>query len=104
MKSIVLLILAGASAHGQSASTLNDGYQGIFRIGAVLNPAQFEERDARANPIVAAKFNTISPENILKWGLGYPRADGYNFDPVDHYVAFGAKAPDFYRRALPGLA
>ena len=24
-------------------------------------------------------------------GLVYPRADGYNFDPVDHYVAFGAK-------------
>ena len=68
MKSIVLLILAGASAHGQSASTLNDAYQGIFRIGAALIPAQFEERDARANPIVAAKFNTISPENVLKWG------------------------------------
>jgi GH35 family endo-1,4-beta-xylanase len=91
MKFIVLLILAGASAYGQSASTLKDAYQRTFRIGAALNPAQFEERDARANPIVAAQFNTISPENVLKWGLVHPRADGYNFDPADHNVAFGAK-------------
>jgi endo-1,4-beta-xylanase len=91
MKSIVLLILASAGAHGQSASTLKDAYQGIFRIGAALNPAQFEERDARANPIVAAQFNTISPENVLKWGSVHPRVDGYNFDPADRYVAFGEK-------------
>ena len=76
MKSIVLVFLTGASAHGQSASTLKDAYQRTFRIGAALNPAQ---------------FNTISPENVLKWGLVHPRADGYNFDPADHYVAFGAK-------------
>jgi endo-1,4-beta-xylanase len=91
MKFIALFILTGATAQGQSASTLKDAYQGIFRIGAALNPAQLEERNARANPIVAAQFNTISPENVLKWVLVHPRVDGYNFEPADRYVAFGEK-------------
>ena len=56
-----------------------------------MNPAQFEERDPRGNPIIAAQFNSISPENALKWQSIHPRPDGYNFDPADHYVAFGEK-------------
>jgi endo-1,4-beta-xylanase len=91
MKPLALLILAAALAHGQTAPTLKGAYQGIFRIGAALNPAQFEERDARGNPIIAAQFNSISPENVLKWGLVHPRPDGYNFEPADRYVAFGEK-------------
>jgi endo-1,4-beta-xylanase len=91
MKSLPLVLLAAALAHAQPAPTLKDAYQGIFRIGAALNAAQFEERDPRSNPIIAAQFNTISPENALKWQSIHPRVDGYNFDPADHYVAFGEK-------------
>jgi endo-1,4-beta-xylanase len=91
MKPLALIVLAAAVAQGQTAPTLKGAYQGIFRIGAALNPAQFEERDPRGNPIVAAQFNTISPENVLKWGSVHPLADGYNFGPADRYVAFGEK-------------
>ena len=57
-----------------------------------MNPApQFEERDPRGNPIIAAQFDTISPENVLKWGEVHPLADAYNFGPADRYVAFGEK-------------
>ena len=80
MKSLPLILLAAAAAHAQSATTLKDAYKGIFRIGAALNPAQFEERDPRSKPIIAAQFNTISPENALKWQSIHPRVDGYNFD------------------------
>lgn len=90
MKSLSLILLA-AAAHAQSATTLKDAYKGIFRIGAALNPAQFEERDPRSNPIIAAQFDTISPENALKWQSIHPRADGYNFESADRYVAFGEK-------------
>jgi endo-1,4-beta-xylanase len=91
MKPLTLIVLAAALAQAQPATTLKDTYRGIFRIGAALNQAQFEERDQRANPIIAAQFNTISPENVLKWGLVHPRPDGYDFDPADRYVAFGEK-------------
>ena len=88
---ILPLILLAATAHAQPVPTLKDAYQGIFRIGAALNPAQFEERDPRSNPIIASQFNTISPENALKWQSIHPRVDSYNFEPADHYVAFGEK-------------
>ncbi|HJZ98766.1 MAG TPA: endo-1,4-beta-xylanase [Candidatus Solibacter sp.] len=91
MKTLVWMALAAAAAQGQTAPTLKGAYQGIFRIGAALNQAQFEERDLRAAPIVAAQFDAISPENALKWQSIHPRVDSYNFDPADHYVAFGEK-------------
>ncbi len=91
MKQLALLVLASAAVQGQTASTLKDAYRGIFRIGAAVNQAQFEERDTRGAPIVAAQFDTISPENALKWQSVHPRADGYNFEAADRYVAFGEK-------------
>src|SRR5690242_12521179 len=98
MKSTVLLALAavvtcaqGPPTPASKTPTLKEAYAGLFRIGAALNQAQFEERDERAKTIVAAQFNTISPENHLKWGLIHPRPDGYNFEPADRYVAFGEK-------------
>jgi endo-1,4-beta-xylanase len=91
MKRLALFILAAAAAHGQTTPTLKAAYQGIFKIGAAVNQAQFEERDPLANPIIAAQFNTISPENALKWESLHPRADGFDFAAADKYVAFGEK-------------
>ena len=93
MRPLALAVLAVALAQGQTAPTLKDAYKGIFRIGAALNPAQFEERDPRGNPIIAAHFNTISPENALKWQSVHPRPGpgGYDFAAADRYVAFGEK-------------
>src|ERR1700735_3538411 len=91
VKPLASITLAAAIAWGQTPSTLKDAYQGVFRIGAALNPAQFEDRDPRGNPIIDAQFNTISPENALKWGSIHPRVDGYEFGSADRYVAFGEK-------------
>lgn len=91
MKRLPILLLAAAAAQAQTTPTLKDAFRGIFRIGAAINQAQFEERDTRGVPIITAQFNTISPENVLKFEVVHPRLDGYNFDPGDHYVAFGEK-------------
>src|SRR5262249_47895382 len=88
---LALIVLTAVAAHAQTAPTLKDAFKGIFRIGVALNQAQFEERDARANPIIATQFNTISPENVLKWQIVHPRVDAYNFEPGDKYVSFGEK-------------
>jgi endo-1,4-beta-xylanase len=86
---LALLFLSAIPAFAQP--TLKDAFEGIFRIGAAVNQAQFEERDARGDAIIAAQFNTISPENVLKWEAVHPRPDDFNFAPADHYVAFGEK-------------
>jgi endo-1,4-beta-xylanase len=39
--------------------------------------------------LIRQQFNTISPENLLKWGLVHPQPTQYNFKPADDYVAFG---------------
>jgi len=90
-KSIALSLplIAALAANAQPA--LKDAFQGIFRIGAAVNQAQFEDRDPRGGPIIAGQFNTISPENALKWTAIHPGADAYNFAPADRYVAFGEK-------------
>src|ERR1035441_299877 len=90
-KSVALLSLLVAGVSHAQPATLKDAFQGIFRIGAAINQSQFEEKDARGDAVIAAQFNTISPENALKWESIHPRLDGYNFDPADQYVAFGEK-------------
>ncbi|MBZ5724539.1 MAG: endo-1,4-beta-xylanase [Acidobacteriia bacterium] len=85
-------LAGGAGAQPQApAAALKDAFKDSFRIGAALNQAQFEEKDERGARIVTAQFNTISPENVLKWESVHPRPGAYRFDAADRYVAFGEK-------------
>src|SRR5580700_5982309 len=88
---LALLTLVATGVAQAQPTTLKDAFQGIFRVGAALNQAEFEEKDARDLAIITAQFNTISPENVMKWEVIHPRRDGYDFDPADRYVEFGVK-------------
>ncbi len=85
------LILAGAAASAHAPTTLKDAFKGDFVIGAAINEAQITGQDARGDAIVLAQFNSISPENVLKWERIHPQPDQYNFALADQYVAFGRK-------------
>ena len=39
--------------------------------------------------LVKRQFNTISPENVLKWEKIHPESGWYDFTPADRYVEFG---------------
>lgn len=90
-----LLVCATASlglalaASAQSRPSLKDAYKGCFMVGAALNPAQFTDQDEAEDAIIKAQFNTISPENVLKWEVIHPRPDTYDFSMADKYVEFG---------------
>ncbi len=89
---LIASLAGGARAQGPAPpSTLKEAFKDSFRIGAALNQAQFEERDERGTRIVTTQFNTISPENVLKWESVHPGPDAYRFDAADRYVAFGEK-------------
>ena len=60
-----------------------------FHIGAALNYDQVYGREDKATRLVKKHFNTISPENMLKWGPVHPEPEVFNFEPADKYVAFG---------------
>jgi endo-1,4-beta-xylanase len=87
----LLLLALSFWAAEQPPSTLKDAFKASFLIGAALNPAEFTERNVREAALVKAQFDSISPENVLKWEMVHPQPDRYNFDLPDKYVAFGEK-------------
>ncbi len=64
-----------------------------FSIGVAVNQRQFTGADTNGVALITAQFNSISPENALKWESVHPRpgADGYDFAAADAYVAFGER-------------
>ena len=83
----VLLIIIPAK--GQPV--LKDAFKNSFLVGAALNQFQFTGKDTLADAIVKEQFNSISPENVLKWMSIHPQPDSYNFKEADSYVEFGEK-------------
>jgi len=83
------LMSLAIAAHAQNQPTLKDTYKGCFVVGAALAPAQFTGADALETALVKAQFNSITPENVLKWALIHPRPDAFDFSLADKYVEFG---------------
>ena len=86
--SALALVEARGMARGDEPSLKGLAPKGLL-IGAALNRRQIEGGDPVSLGIVARQFNSISPENILKWGPVHPDPDRYVFEPVDKYVALG---------------
>jgi endo-1,4-beta-xylanase len=80
-----------SSSQSQIRLALRDAFKNDFLIGASLNRNQIYEKDARVTALIVSQFNTITPENILKWALVHPAPDKYDFEVADRYVAFGEK-------------
>ncbi len=87
-----LFILAIILSNNIFAQTsLKEAFKDYFMIGASLNRAQIYGQDSRGVKIVKEQFDTISPENDLKWESVHPEPGKYNFETADKYVEFGAK-------------
>jgi endo-1,4-beta-xylanase len=80
-----------AGVNNTSWPVLKDLFQSDFYIGAALSVDQICGKEPEAMDLVARQFNSITPENILKWEEVHPEPERYNFDPPDRYVAFGEK-------------
>jgi endo-1,4-beta-xylanase len=83
--------LFGLAATAQAPTSLKAAYHGDFYIGAAINTAQITGEDTAGDAIIAAQFDSISPENCLKWENVHPQPDKYDFNLPDQYVAFGQK-------------
>ena len=69
--------------------TLKDTFQNAFLVGAAMNTSQITGSDKQGDTLINQQFNSISPENVMKWEVIHPRADAYNFTLADQYVEFG---------------
>lgn len=91
---VPFLMLALSACQGQTPAEpdtpgLKDAFSGSFVVGAALNTQQFTGKDSVSVALVAAQFNTITPENVLKWERVHPAPDSFAFEDPDAYVAFG---------------
>lgn len=91
----LLLLIAGCSGQEQESSqeasepSLSEVYEGDFHIGVALNRFQLTNRVPDATVLITRHFNSITPENLLKWESVHPQPNQFNFGPADDYVAFG---------------
>lgn len=88
---IVSLVLCSGATLTIQGQSLKDAYKGSFLVGAAVNRQQFFEEDGRDVAIIKQQFNTITPENVLKWQSVHPKPELYDFDSADRYVSFGEK-------------
>ncbi len=86
---VLIVLTAGMFAGCATRPTLKEAYKNDFLIGVAVNQKQFDNQDQRGDPIIKAQFNSISPENALKWESVHPQPGQYDFTEADHYVEFG---------------
>jgi len=70
---------------------LKDVFKDYFYVGVALNDDQVLGKDSKSMKIVEEQFNSITPENNLKWERVHPQPGKYNFEPADSFVAFGER-------------
>jgi endo-1,4-beta-xylanase len=94
-----VLLVAGACAPAYHDSGAVAGQPSLaqlfgehFRVGAALNDDQVSGRDSVGEAIARHHFNTVTPENVLKWEKVQPEPGRYDFAAADRVVQFAEKA------------
>jgi endo-1,4-beta-xylanase len=87
----LIFLIATCAAAKVDVPTLKQAFKGDFVVGAAINEAQITGQDQREDALIETQFDSISPENALKWANVHPQPGKYNFDLTDKYVAFGQK-------------
>ena len=82
--------LAAVSAAAETPALKSLAPPGL-RIGVALNRAQSDGKDEAGLAIASRHFDSISPENLLKWEAVHPEPDRYDFGPADRYVELGRR-------------
>ena len=89
--SFTILSFTVVNTFPQVNPVLKEVFKDYFMIGAALNQAQSSGKDMFSVNLVKKHFNTVTPENILKWESVHPEPEKYNFEPADTFVDFGKK-------------
>src|SRR4051812_43823162 len=76
-------------AQAPAGATLKDAFKGAFYVGVAVSSNQITGTDSEGDALIAQQFDSITPENAMKWALIHPRPDAYDFSLADKYVEFG---------------
>ncbi len=84
---ILGILLPGMIIHAQPS--LKVTFQNQFLVGAALSGHRIMGKDRAAMDLVKEQFNTLTPENDMKWERMHPKPGVYNFTVADRYVEIG---------------
>ncbi len=89
-------ILTGCSTEQMSDTpALKDVFEDYHLIGTAMNVNQVDGNDENSVGLIVKHFNSVTPENMMKWEKIHPEPGEYNFEPVDSFVSFGQKSNMF---------
>lgn len=92
----ILGLIALAGCHSTMKSpTLKEAFKDEFMIGVAVNRMQIHQKDERGVKLITAQFNSVTPENDMKWMHIHPKRDEYNFEHADKFVQM-AEANDMF--------
>lgn len=88
LASAALLIgAAGPAAVADGGPPTLRGASGDLLIGTAVGLPELDT-DRTYSRILATQFNSVTPENAMKWETTEPQQGVFNFAPADHIVAF----------------
>ena len=93
-KTLIITIIFCAFSYANnlnSKDSLKKYYSPFFNIGAAINEDIILGLDNDSKFIVETQFNSITPENSLKWMFIQPAPNSFNFKAADKYVNLGIK-------------
>jgi len=88
---IIVLIGAIRCFADANVPALKDVFAKVFLIGVAVDDDVVSGNDSQTTAIVEKQFDSITPENVMKWQFIHPEPNKYNFEPADRFVAFGEK-------------
>ena len=71
--------------------TLKDAFKKEFLIGSAVNDFHITGKDSLGVKLVQTEYNTITPENSMKWMYMEPEKGIFNFEMADQYIDFSTK-------------
>ena len=77
------------SNHQNNSISLAENFKGLFYLGAAINEPTILGNDSKSKKIVINQFNSITPENSLKWMFIQPKPNQFNFKAADKYIQIG---------------
>ncbi|RYJ44963.1 endo-1,4-beta-xylanase [Flavobacterium beibuense] len=103
IRKIILVTVVGISSfsckhsveYNDKGETFKDAFKDKFYIGVAINRRQAMQKNEKEATLIKQQFNSISPENDLKWENIHPAPGIYNFNPADKYVKTGMESDMF---------
>jgi endo-1,4-beta-xylanase len=84
-------IKAQAAAKASAATGLREAYKDDFLIGTALSAQIIKQQDPALIALINKEFNSITPENCMKWGEVHNANGSWNWKHTDAFVDFGSK-------------